>query len=67
MISKDDFVLWKNDPLTIAWFEACLQRVEDAREQLIGTSAEDVAFGAYLRGMIGAYREMTTFSVEDLD
>jgi len=67
VISYDDYVLWKQEPTTQAWFEACIQRVEDAKEQLIGTSAEDVAFGAYLRGMIGAYREMMTFTVEDVN
>lgn len=67
MISKDDYVLWKQEPTTQAWFEACQQRIEDAKEQLIGTSAEDIAFGAFLRGMIGAYREMMTFTVEDVN
>ena len=67
MISYDDYVLWKNDPMTIAWFEACQLRVEEAKEQIVGTNAEDVAFGAYLRGMVAAYREMTTFTVEEMN
>ena len=67
MITKEDFTLWKQDPVTQAWFEACMLRVEEGKEQLIGTSAEDVAFGAFIRGMIAAYREMTTFTVEDID
>jgi hypothetical protein len=67
LINKDDFTLWKQDPVTQAWFEACQLRVAEASEQLIGTNAEDVAFGAFIRGMIAAYREMTTFTVEDID
>lgn len=67
MISYDDYVLWKNDPMTIAWFEACNQRVEEGKEQLAGQAGTDPIFDSYVRGMIAAYREMMTFTVEEMN
>lgn len=66
-IQYDDFTLWKQDPVTIAWFEACQQRVEEGKEQLASQAGADPVFDGFVRGVIHAYREMMTFSVEDID
>ena len=67
MISKEDYVLWKNDPLTKAWFEACQQRIEDGKDTLASSAGLDPAFDSYVRGIIKGYSEMMTFTIEDLD
>jgi len=67
VISKDDLYLWKSDPVTQAWFEACEVRVEDAKEQLAVQAGISADFDNYIRGMIAAYREMVTFTVEDIE
>lgn len=65
MISKDDIYLWKNDPVTKAWFEACQQRQIDAASILTETAGIDPVNDNFYRGFIKAYEEMTSFSVED--
>jgi len=59
--------MWKQDPMTVAWFEACALRVEEGKEQLAGQAGTDPVFDGYVRGMIAAYREMQTFTVEELE
>jgi hypothetical protein len=65
LISKDDIYLWKNDPVTQAWFEACRTRAADAAEILVETAGVDSQNDNFYRGFIKAYAEMTDFSVED--
>jgi len=67
VIHKDDYVLWKNDPVTIAWFEACLQRIEEGKDTLAGQAGLDPIFDSYVRGIIKGYTEMLTFTVEDFE
>lgn len=67
MITYDDYVLWKNDPMTKAWFEACQIRVEEGKEQLATQAGSDPVFDGFVRGVIHAYREMMSFSVEELN
>ena len=66
-ITKDDFYLWKSEPLTMAWFEACTQRIEDTKDLLSVSAGQDIYNDNFNRGFIAAYREMMNFQVEDLD
>lgn len=66
-ISKDDFVLWKNDPITMAVFEACALRIEDGKNTLAGQAGLDPIFDSYVRGIIKAYSEMLGITVEDIE
>jgi hypothetical protein len=66
MITKSDFQSWKDHPVTIAYFDACKVRVEDAKEILsttAGLSSEDDNF---YRGFIAAYREKFSIDSEEL-
>ena len=67
MITYDDYVMWKQDPMTIAWFEACQVRVEEGKEQLAAQAGVEPIFDSYVRGMIAAYREMMQFTVEEMN
>lgn len=66
-ITKGDYDLWKVEPLTKAWFEACNQRIEEAKEQLAGSAGTDSDMDNFLRGFIHAYREMLDFRVDDIE
>jgi len=66
-ISKDDFINWKADPVTKAFFQACQERIEDAKELLSTSAGLDPLQDKYLVGHIQAYREMQFFHIEDLD
>ena len=67
MISKDDFYLWKSEPITQAIFEACEMRIEEAKNTLAGQAGLDPIFDSYVRGIIKAYSEMLNITVEDID
>ena len=67
MIQSDDFVLWKNDPITQAWFEACLQRQQDAKDLLVESAGQDSVNDNFYRGFIRAYEEMVHFRIDDLN
>jgi hypothetical protein len=66
-ISKDDFYLWKSEPITQAVFEACEMRIEDGKNTLAGQAGLDPIFDSYVRGMIKAYAEMLQITVEDIE
>lgn len=65
-ISLSDFERWKSDPVTKAFFLACYERVEDAKELLSVRAGFDSLEDSMLRGLIQAYREMFDFRIDDL-
>ena len=67
IVTKDEFLGWKNDQVTGAFYEACVTRLEDAKEILVGQAGLDSDLDNFYRGFIHAYREMLNFTVEDLD
>lgn len=66
-ISKDDFIKWKADPVTKAFFQAAQERVEDAKDVLAASAGNDSGYDRQLVGLIQAYREMQQFHIEDID
>ena len=66
LITKSDFDNWRSDPVTKAFFQAALERVEDAKETLSVTAGLDANQDNLLRGIIFAYREMESFRIDDL-
>lgn len=65
MITKEEFVDWKSNLVTKAFFQAAEERVEDAKELLAGQAGLDSIYDSFLRGFIKAYREMTEFRIEE--
>lgn len=66
-ISKDDFYLWKNEPITQAVFEACQMRIDEGKDTLATQAGLDPIFDSYVRGIIKAYSEMLRITVEDIE
>ena len=66
-ISESDFLNWKSDPVTQAFFQACEERVEDAKEMLATSAGMDSVNDSVYRGFILAYREMQDFRIENND
>ena len=66
-LSKSEFDTWKADSVTKAFFLACEQRVEDAKEILANQAGINAVEDNLLRGFIRAYREMQDFRVEDAE
>ena len=66
VITKDDFISWKSNPVTKAFYSACFDRVSDAKDVLGDTAGQDPDQDNFYRGFIHAYREMFDFRVEDV-
>jgi hypothetical protein len=64
MVSKEEFVDWKVNLVTKAFFEAAEERVSDAKDILASTAGNDPNNDSFMRGFIAAYREMQGFEVE---
>ena len=65
MISKEDFRQWKSEPITEAFYEACLERVNETKELLAQSAGLDQAQDNFYRGFIWAYREIFDFRIEE--
>lgn len=65
MITKEEWVDWKNDPVTEAFMETVNERIEDAKEILANSAGIDNANDNFMRGFIKAFNEMLDFRVED--
>lgn len=65
MITKEEFMSWKQDTVTKVFYDVCEERVEDAKEVLANQAGMDQLRDSFYRGLIYAYREMTSFRVEE--
>ena len=67
VITASDFIEWKSNPVTRAFFEACNERIEDAKDNLSISAGIDSTQDNLIRGIIYAYREMQEFHIEDIE
>lgn len=67
LVSKSDFNDWYQNPVTKAFFEACRNRVDDAKDTLAAVAGLDSNEDNMLRGMIRAYSEIPDFRIDDLE
>ena len=67
IITASDFQDWKLNPVTRAFFEACNERIEDAKDNLSISAGIDATQDNLVRGIIYAYREMQEFRIDDLE
>ena len=67
VITASDFIEWKSNPVTRAFFEACNERIEDAKDNLSISAGIDASQDNLVRGIIYAYREMQEFRIDDLE
>lgn len=61
MVSKEDFVLWRDNYVTRAFMDACRERLEDAKDLLSYQAGIDPDQDNFFRGLISAYREIEQF------
>jgi len=67
MINKEEFMDWKSNPVTKAFFSAAEERISDAKDSLAGSAGLDPDMDNFLRGFIHAYREIQQFRIEESD
>ena len=66
-ISKEEWLDWKQNNITRAFYQACSFRVEDAKDILGASAGLDSDTDNFYRGFIAAYQEMREFKVEDVE
>lgn len=64
-ITRSDFLNWKQDKVTEAFFDAAKERVYEAKEMLAASAGNDSLVDRFLVGLIQAYTEIQEFRVED--
>ena len=64
-ITKGDFVNWKQDKVTEAFFTAAQERIKEAKDILAVSAGTDPLHDRFLVGLIHAYVELQDFYVED--
>jgi len=67
MITKDEYVGWKDNNVTKAYMEACSIRLDDAKDILVNQAGLDSDQDNFYRGFIHAYIEMLNFTIEDFE
>ena len=64
-VTKEEFVQWTQNPVTLAVFEVIDNRIEDAKEILGVSAGEDSRTDAVLVGMIRAFNELKEIGYDD--
>jgi len=67
LITKQEWAVWKVNPVTKAFFQAANIRIEDAKDILAQSAGLDSISDNFYRGFIQAYIEMFDFRIEDMD
>lgn len=66
-MTKQDFVAWKNNPVTKQVFAGLREREQDKAEDLIQAAGLDPLQDRYLSGYIAALRDFYLIEAEDGD
>ena len=64
-VTKEEFVQWKESPVTKAVYEVIDSRIQDAQEILGNTAGDDPVADRYLVGMIRAFNELKGIDYDD--
>jgi len=64
-ITKGDFLDWKTNKVTEAFFDAAQERIKEAKNILSVSAGNDSLQDRFLVGLIHAYTELQDFYVED--
>jgi len=65
-ITKEQFVIWKQDQVTQAVFESIKEQIEGIKEILADSAGTDDRADRYLTGMIKAFRNVLDTEVEEV-
>ena len=58
-VSKEQWREWRDHPVTVVLGESIKIRVEEAKDQIVGSTDPD--FDRFAKGMIWAFREVLEF------
>lgn len=66
IVTKQEWVDWKSNPVTKAFMLAMVERVKDAKDILSVSAGLDPVSDNFYRGFIAAYTEAQDFHIDDL-
>jgi hypothetical protein len=66
MISKEEVVLWRREPVTQRLFATIVGRIDEAKDVLSEAAGMEPRTDAIMVGMIKAFREVLGVGPEDL-
>ncbi len=64
--TASDFINWKQDPVTKAFYLAMMERIAEAKDVLSMQAGFNSVEDSYYRGFIRAYLEALEFRIDDL-
>jgi hypothetical protein len=67
VVSQSDFINWKTDPVTEAFFQSIVYRIEDAKDTLSTSAGIDPDTDNWFRGFIAGQRDVLDVRIEDVD
>jgi len=67
LVSYEEWLDWKQHPVTKAFYSTVLDRIHESKEFLSLSAGLDHASDNMMRGFIRAYNEMLEFKVEKED
>lgn len=64
-VSKQDWIEWRNHPVTENRDEAIKERIKELTEQILGST--DPEFDRFVKGMVWAYNEVLNTKPDFID
>ena len=64
--SQNDFINWRSDHVTKAFYLAMVERISEAKDILANQAGLNSADDNYYRGFIRAYQEALEFRIDDI-
>ena len=65
-MTYSDFLNWRSDPVTKAFYEAIQVRIDDCKDILATSAGLDSASDNFNRGFIAAHSESLEFRMEEI-
>ena len=67
MVSKDDFLDWKKNPVTIAFFSSIIEKINLGATELSYSAGSNPTEERFKCGMIAAYRAILDVEIDELE
>ncbi len=67
MVTKEEYLDWKNNPVTQALFSSIAARVNDGAKELAGSAGINPLDDRFKCGMIAAFQEVLVVELDELE
>lgn len=67
MVTKEDFVAWKLNPVTVAIFQAMKDKIDDKLVGLEHSAGLDPLYDRFNCGMIQAFKDVLSINFDEVE